>query len=69
MTYGELFKCLCDYMPEFTHKIIDYRPWGNLSIIVWLKDGTKYKCKYRSANNFVIQQLSDEDVNKKFNLL
>lgn len=68
ITYGELFAEFCNHNPELGAMIIDYRSWGSNSIVVWLDDGNTYKVKRRAPNLFVMQPLTQEDINKKYGL-
>ncbi len=66
ITYGELYKEFCEWSPEHAAMVIDYRPWGNHSIVVWLKGGHAYKVKRHAPGRFTMQSVSKEDINKKF---
>lgn len=66
ITYGELYKEFCEWSPEHAKMVIDYRPWGRMSIVVWFRNGQIYKVKYIDKNHFVMQMLSKEDVERKF---
>ena len=70
MTYGSLFREYMNYLYSedlsFAYDIVDYRPWGENSIVVFCKDGTSYKVKYR-GDRFERQQVSNNDIAKKFN--
>lgn len=48
--------------------VVDYRPWGSTSIVVWLNNGQAYKCKRHAADRFTMQMVSEEDIKKKFNI-
>ena len=67
MTYKEVYEEFCKWSPEHSKMAIDYRPWGTNSIVVWFKDGYAYKVKYHAPNRFIMQMVSDEDINRKFN--
>lgn len=66
MTYGELFKKFCAWSINHARMVVNYRPWGRNSIVVWLSSGLIYKVKYIDDLHFVMQPLSEEDVVKKF---
>lgn len=65
MTYDELFKEFVDNHPEFKSRTIDYKPWGKTSIVIWCSDGHAYKCKYHGPDRFIIQEVSEDDINRK----
>lgn len=67
MTYGELYEAFREWSPEHAAMVIDYRPWGSYSIVVWLNNGHAYKVKYHGPNRFTMQMVSKEDIEKKFN--
>lgn len=66
ITYGELFEEFCAWNPILAHKIDDYRPWGSTSIVIWLNNGFTYKVKRYAPNRFIMQAVSQDDINKKF---
>lgn len=68
ITYGELFKEFCAWNPMLAPKVVDYRPWGSMSIVVWLNNGFAYKVKRYGPDRFVMQMVSQDDINKKFGL-
>ena len=70
ITYGELYKEFCEWSPEHAKMVEDYRLWGKNSIIVWFKfkGGHAYKVKRCAPGRFIMQPLSKEDINKKFNI-
>lgn len=68
MTYRELYNKFCIWSPGHAKMVSDYRPWGKSSIVVWLNNGQAYKAKYIDDNHFVMQMVSDDDINKKFGL-
>lgn len=68
ITYGELYKEFCEWSPEHAKLIIDYRHWGNMSIVVWLNNGMAYKVKRVDTNHFIMQVVSEEDIKKKYGL-
>lgn len=68
ITYGELYKEFCEWSPEHAKRVTNYRPWGRNSIVVWLNNGLIYKVKRCDTNRFVMQKVSEEDINRKFNV-
>lgn len=66
--YKELFEEFCEWSPELAPKVAYYRPWGGASIAIWLKNGFIYKVKRYAPNKFVMQMMTEDDVNKKFGL-
>lgn len=68
ITYGEIYKEFREWSPEHAKMVIDYRPWGGHSIVIWLNNGMAYKVRRTAPNKFVMQSLSKEDINKKFNI-
>ncbi len=67
LTYGELYKRFCEWSPEHSKMVKDYRPWGSTSIVIWLENGQAYKVKYHAPDRFTMQALSKADIDKKFN--
>lgn len=63
----EIYNRLCNYDPKLGEQVLAYEPWGKTSIIIYLYNGLKYKVKIIDNKKLLIQQLSNEDVNKKFN--
>ena len=68
LTYGELYVEFCNCNPEIGAATIDYRPWGNNSIVIWLDNGKAYKVKRHSIGRFTMQSVSNDDIRKKFGL-
>ena len=68
ITYGELYKEFCEWSPEHAKMVKDYRPWGAHSIVVWFNNGQAYKVKRHGPDRFIMQKVSDDDINKKFGL-
>ena len=42
LTWGEIYKDFCNWSPEHAAMVVDYRPWGSTSIVVWLNNGQAY---------------------------
>lgn len=68
MTYGDIYTEFCEWSPSHAAMVIDYRPWGRTSIVVWLRNGTAYKVKRIDKHKFIMQTVSEEDIKKKFQL-
>lgn len=68
LTCGDIYKDFCNWSPERAAMVVDYRPWGHASILVWLTNGQAYKCKRHAADRFTIQFVSEEDIKKKYGL-
>ena len=51
LTWGEIYKDFCNWSPEHAAMVVDYRPWGSTSIVVWLNNGQAYKCKRHAADS------------------
>lgn len=68
MTWGEIYKEFCEWNPELANKVVDYRPWGSTSIVIWLNNNMAYKVKRHDVNKFTMQVLSEEDIKKKYEL-
>lgn len=64
-TYEELFAAFCKYDPETGSQVIDYQPWGRMSIVIWLDDLQAYKVKLLEPDKFVVQHVSQADIEKK----
>lgn len=67
-TYLKTFKEFCAWNPIYANLAVDYKPWGTTSILVIFKNGMYYKVKRHGFNNFVMQPVSEEDINKKYGL-
>ena len=68
ITWGQIYEEFCEWSPEHAAMVIDYRPWGGHSIVIWLRNGTIYKVKRHGPDRFIMQAVTQEDINKKFNL-
>lgn len=68
LTWLQIYKEFCEWSPAHAKMIVDYRPWGSTSIVVWLNNGQAYKCKRHAADRFTMQLVSEEDINKKYGL-
>lgn len=68
ITHDEILKRFYDWNPEVASKIINHKPWGSTSIVIWLNNGLSYKVKLHDSGNFTMQVVSKEDINKKFGL-
>lgn len=68
LTYNDIYNEFCQWSPEHAKMVIDYKPWGSNSIIVWFNDGHAYKCKRHAHDRFTMQVVSKEDINRKFGL-
>lgn len=68
LTYGDIYKKFCEWSPERAKMVVDYRPWGSKSIVVWLQNKMAYKVKYIDDSRFVVQALTKADIDKKFGL-
>ena len=64
----DIFKDFCNWSPEHAAMVVDYRPWGHTSILVWLNNGQAYKCKRHAADRFIMQLVSEEDIRKKYGI-
>ena len=62
---GKIFEMFRTHNREFASNIIFYRQWGSTSIVAWLRDGRIFKIKCTEPNLFVVQRMSEEDVNKR----
>lgn len=68
LTYGDIYRDFCNWSPEHAAMVVDYRPWGHTSILVWLNNGQAYKCKRHAADRFTMQLVSEEDIKKKYGI-
>ena len=68
ITHAEIYKRFCAWNPQFALGITDYKPWGSTSIAVWHRSGFIYKIKYYGPDAFIMQNMSQDDVNKKYGL-
>lgn len=68
LTYEDIYKEFCEWSPAHAKMVIDYRPWGRTSIVIWLNNGQAYKCKRCYPGYFVMQTVSKDDINRKFSL-
>lgn len=67
LTHDEIYNEFCECNPKRAENVIDYRPWGSNSILIYLNNGNAYKCKRYAPYRFNIQMVSEEDIKKKFN--
>lgn len=67
MVHEEIFKEFCEWSPEYASMVVDHKPWGSTSILVKLKAGMSYKVKRYSADKFVMQFVSEDDIKRKYN--
>lgn len=68
ITWGEIYKEFCEWSPEHAKMVMDYKPWGSNSILVWLTSGLTYKVKRVGPGEFIMQSVSEEDIENKFGL-
>lgn len=68
LTYDEIYKEFCEWSPWHAKMIEDYRPWGSTSIVIWLSNGHAYKVKRCAPGRFIMQYVSKDDIDAKFNL-
>lgn len=68
ITWGEIYKEFCEWSPRHAEMVVDYRPWGSTSIVVWFDNGQAYKVKRHAPGRFTMQMVSKDDINKKFGL-
>ena len=68
LTWLQIYKEFCEWSPAHAKMIVDYRPWGSTSIVVWLNNGQAYKCKRHAADRFTMQLVSEEDIKKKYGI-
>lgn len=66
--YLKIFKEFCNWNPIYGNMAKDYKPWGVNSILVEFKNGMHFKVKRHGFNNFVVQSVSEDDINKKYRL-
>ena len=59
----------CTKNPNVVSDIVNYKRWGDSSIVVECKNDIFYKVKYREFDNSIyVQSVSKEDVDKKFSV-
>ena len=66
LTHEQIFEEFCKWSPQYASMVVDYKPWGSTSIVVWLSNGHAYKVKCHATGRFTIQTVSKEDINRKF---
>jgi hypothetical protein len=66
ITWGEIYAEFCNWNTQIGAKVIDYRPWGSTSIVVWLNNGQAYKVKRHASDRFTMQIVTQDDIDKKF---
>ena len=67
MTHEHIYELFRKQYPSEASRVLRYDGWGGSSIIVWYGDGTAHKVKLRDNNRICIQQLTEEDIKKKYN--
>lgn len=65
LTHKQMYKDFCTWSPEYASMVMKYKPWGSSSIVIWLKNGQKYKVKMYARDKFVMQMVTDADIEKK----
>ena len=65
-TYSEIYEGFCKWNPEVGMMVTDYKPWGSTSILILLHNGMKFKVKRYGPNRFIMQSVSQDDINRKF---
>ena len=68
LTCIDIYKDFCNWSPKHAAMVVDYRPWGHTSILVWLNNGQAYKCKRHAAGKFTMQFVSEDDIKKKYGI-
>lgn len=62
----QLLAEFCKWSPQHADMIVKYRPWGSTSFCIWLKNGMTFKVKYIGDGKFVMQSVSQVDIEKKY---
>lgn len=65
--HEEIYEEFKEWSPEHAVMVTKYKPWGSTSIIIWLNNGMTYKVKRFAPGKFIMQMVSKEDIDKKFN--
>lgn len=65
MTHKQIYNEFCNWSPNHGKQVVQWKPWGRTSIVVWLSNGQAYKVKRYEATKFVMQMVSKEDIEKK----
>lgn len=68
MSHKEIYDKFCEWSPVYAKMVVGYKPWGSTSIAVWLTSGLVFKVKLYDGHKFIMQTLSKEDINKKYEL-
>lgn len=55
-----------NWNPKMAEMVVNWRPWGSYSICLWLRNGMIYKARYYGENRFIMQTITEEDVNRKY---
>lgn len=66
MTHEDIFNEFCNWSPNHAAMVTEYRPWGSTSILVRLNNDTAYKVKRYDANKFIMQPVSEDDIQRKY---
>lgn len=66
MNHKEIFHEFLKWSPYHANMVVDFKPWGENSIAVWFNNGDVYKAKMCDEIHFVLQKLSQEDIDNKF---
>ena len=64
--WKKIFEEFKKWSPQHAGMVIEYRPWGNNSIAVWLSNGLTYKVKKYGPGKFTMQVLSEEEIKRKY---
>lgn len=65
--WDEIYEEFCEWSPEHTNMVVEYKPWGSTSIMIKLNSGLAYKVKRFAPGKFIMQLISEEDIKKKYN--
>lgn len=63
----KIFQEFSQWSPSHARMVTLYHHWGKDSIVIYLGCGLKYKVKRYGKDNFVMQVVSDEDIERKLN--
>lgn len=63
--HKKIYKDFCEWSPDYAAMVIDYKPWGHTSIVVWLSNGYAYKVKQHAHDRFTMQMVSEADIERK----
>lgn len=68
MAHEDIFKEFCEWSPWHAVLVVEYKPWGSASILIRLSSGAAYKAKRYGEKKFILQPVTEDDINRKYGI-